>query len=499
MVSGPRRRTLRELLEVCGDTQLFAPLADGRAILTAQRQDLERALGISRGTLYRRIDVLTKSGLATDDGSLVVDVDAISQRVNPEVVALPTERTRRYQELLEQRFESSVAADGTPVFAHANGDRATLADMAEVMGTQSRGTAQRHLDRLRNATATSPEPAPRPSRSDVDDPVAFALDRGMASVSSLNRLYTSALHSGWYDLAAAAATSAEEITTAIEHTITGCDAAFAARTNPRHDAALRAPERGANAAYAPAASFENEVEIDSSHPQDAHVRAANRDANAASTADQPRAEPVGVPPDQRDLGEIDWSLEDWPALVAPLHAAWPADTNGELRIDSPCLEACQAWPRLYIQRAIQWLADDVARGYDPKNSKQPIRNPGGLLVKAAREGLVRYFPLEAPTEDIDPEARQRRRYDQCRQGALDGLAQGLEPFSLAHRVLQLAETKGQPDLDAVELMLGALHEAIDCPDQRHQFDTELIGLTETQVVWKGTTRQVEAMTSGAHV
>ena len=115
-MSGPRRRTLQELAAACAEGSLFSPLADGRVILTASRRRLEDHLSISRGSLWRRIRTLTEAGLATDDGQLVVDVEAINERLVPRVVALPTRRTRQYQAVLEQTFETSVAADGTQAF-----------------------------------------------------------------------------------------------------------------------------------------------------------------------------------------------------------------------------------------------------------------------------------------------------------------------------------------------------------------------------------------------
>ena len=71
---------------------------------------------------------------------MVIDVEAISERLVPRVVALPTRRTRQYQAVLEESFETSVAADGTPSFHHADGRPATLSDIAAVTGTSSRGT-----------------------------------------------------------------------------------------------------------------------------------------------------------------------------------------------------------------------------------------------------------------------------------------------------------------------------------------------------------------------
>ena len=51
----------------------------------------------------------------------MVDVEAINERLVPRVVALPTRRTRQYEAVLEESFETSVAADGTPSFHHPDG------------------------------------------------------------------------------------------------------------------------------------------------------------------------------------------------------------------------------------------------------------------------------------------------------------------------------------------------------------------------------------------
>ena len=92
-MSGPRRQTLLELAAACAEGSLFSPLADGRVILTASRRGLWEHLSISRGSLWRRIRTLTEAGLATDDGQLVIDVEAVNERLVPRVVALPTSRT----------------------------------------------------------------------------------------------------------------------------------------------------------------------------------------------------------------------------------------------------------------------------------------------------------------------------------------------------------------------------------------------------------------------
>ena len=72
-----------------------------------------------------------------DDGQLVIHVEAINERLVPRIVALPTKRTRQYQAVLEQTFETSVAADGTPSFHHPDGRPVTLSDIAAATAGRS--------------------------------------------------------------------------------------------------------------------------------------------------------------------------------------------------------------------------------------------------------------------------------------------------------------------------------------------------------------------------
>ena len=377
-MSGPRRQTLRELAAACAEGSLFSPLADGRFILTASRRRLEGHLGISRGSLWRRIRTLTEAGLATDDGQLVVDVEAVNERLVPRVVALPTRRTRQYQAVLEESFETSVAADGTPSFHHADGRPATLSDIAAVTGASSRGTAHRHLQRLRT----------------TDDSLDGALldeqlvESAKTAIDSLAVLGSAATRAGYPNLAATAFAALDEIAVTLAAQLPddmASDVAVSARSKARHNAALRAAKRDTTATLAPPVSLQNEYENDSSHSHDALAREANRDTTATSNG-----EVDAIPAaDRAFAGLPDWGSEDWDQLVAPLATAWAERTGTELRIDSYCRDAALAWPKAYVRRAIGALIDDL-------NSGRNIKNPGGLLAISAQEGRLHYFPTTPP-------------------------------------------------------------------------------------------------------
>ena len=239
-MSGPRRQTLRELAAACAEGSLFSPLADGRVILTASRRRLWEHLGISRGSLWRRIRALTEAGLATDDGQLVIDVEAINERLVPRVVALPTRRTRQYQAVLEQTFETSVAADGTPTFHHPDGRPATLSDIAAATGASSRGTAHRHIQRLHTPAGDPQDKAP------VEEKLVASAKAAIDSLAILGAAATRAQHT---ELATTAFAALDEIAVTLAAQLpddVGSDVAVAARSKPRHSAALRASKARRN-------------------------------------------------------------------------------------------------------------------------------------------------------------------------------------------------------------------------------------------------------------
>ena len=463
-MSGPRRQTLRELAAACAEGSLFSPLADGRVILTASRRGLEEHLGISRGSLWRRIRALTEAGLATDDGQLVVDVEAINERLVPRVVALPTRRTRQYEAVLEQTFETSVAADGTPSFHHADGRPATLSDIAAVTGTSSRGTVHRHLQRLRT----------------TDDSLDGALldehlvESAKTAINSLAVLGSAATRASYPDLAATAFAALDDIAVTLAAQLLddiASDVAVSARSKPRHNAALRAPSRDVNATPAPSVSLQNEYENDSSHTHDANPRALKRDATA--TSNHVEAIPAAV---RAFTGLPDWDPEDWDELVAPLSATWAENTGTELRMDGYCRDAALAWPKAYVRRAIGTLVDDL-------NAGRNIKNPGGLLAVSAREGRLHYFPTAPPQAAADPELERSRFLGDSRARALDRLARGNDAAGLANAVVVLATVKGQADPEALAEMVDAIRAETAEPGGRQEFGEQILSLLTTQLAW----------------
>ena len=468
-MSGPRRQTLGELAVACADGSLFSPLADGRVILTASRRCLEDHLGISRGSLWRRIRTLTEAGLATDDGHLVVDVEAISERLVPRVVALPTRRTRQYEAVLEESFETSVAADGTPSFHHPDGRPATLSDIAAATGASSRGTAHRHLQRLRTAPG-SPDAVP------VDERLVESAKAAIDSLAVLGAAATRAQHT---ELATTAFAALDEIAVTLAARLAddvGSGVAVSARSKARHTDALRAPRRDVNATLAPPVSLQNEYENDSSHTHDATPRAAKRDTTATSsdTTTTSNGDAEAIPAADRTLAGLpDWGSADWDQLVAPLATAWAQRTGKELRIDSYCRDVALAWPKAYVRRAIGTLVDDL-------NAGRNIKNPGGLLAISAQEGRLHYFPTAPPQPAADPELDRSRFLSDSRARALDRLARGNDTVGLANGVVALATVKGEADPEALAEMVDAIR--TETADSR-EFDEQVLSLLTTQLAW----------------
>ena len=463
-MSGPRRRTLQEHAAACADGSLFSPLADGRVILTASRRRLEDHLSISRGSLWRRIRTLTEAGLATDDGQLVVDVEAINERLVPRVVALPTRRTRQYQAVLEQTFETSVAADGTHSFHHADGRPATLSDIAAATGASSRGTAHRHIQRLRT-TDDSLDGAL------LDEQLVESAKTAIDSLAILGAAATRAQHT---ELATTAFAALDEIAIALAGRLpddVSSNVAVAARSKARHGAALRAAKRDTSATLAPSVSLQNEYENDSSHTHDATPRAAKRDAAATSND----AEAIAAA-DRAFTGLPDWDAEDWDQLTAPLATAWAERTGKNLRIDGYCRDAALAWPKAYVRRAIAALIDDL-------NSGRNIKNPGGLLAISAREGRLHYFPTAPPQAAADPELERSRFLGDSRARALDRLARGNDAAGLANAVVELATVKGQADPEALAEMVDAIRAETAEPGARREFDEQILSLLTTKLAW----------------
>ena len=391
----------------------------------------------------------------------MIDVEAINERLVPRVVALPTRRTRQYQAVLEQTFETSVAADGTPSFHHADGRPATLSDIAAATGASSRGTAHRHIQRLRT-TDDSLDGAL------LDEQLVESAKTAIDSLAILGAAATRAQHT---ELATTAFVALDEIAIALAGRLpddVSSNVAVSARSKARHSAALRAPKRDTSATLAPSVSLQNEYENDSSHSHDATPRAAKRDTNATSND----AEAIAAA-DRAFVGLPDWGSEDWDQLVAPLATAWAECTGKNLRIDGYCRDAALAWPKAYVRRAIGALIDDL-------NSGRNIKNPGGLLAISAQEGRLHYFPTTPPQAAADPELERSRFLSDSRTRALDRIARGNDAVGLATAVIALATVQGEADPEALAEMVDAIH--TETADSR-EFNEQILSLLTTQLAW----------------
>lgn len=455
--SGPRRRTLAELVEVCGDEELFAPLSDGRVVLVGRRGELEQALGVNRGSLWRRLQTLVKAGLAEDDGRLVVDMAAVRQRLEARVVSLPTERTRQYQRLLEDQFDTAVAADGTATYHHPDGRTATLADVAAVTGARSRGTAHHHLRRLQAV----PQPPSTPPPADAVDHAA-AVEQAIAGLAHLAETWTTA---GLHDHATTVFLAIDTISrcAATATAVDNMDAALAARTATRPSAALREPKRGANAARAREKPFEHEYENESTHSHDATPREPRRDTNAAPSGSErcdddlrsyaESAVPGSAAADRTSLADLelpDWDRRDAPEIVQPLIDAFGDRHGRHVTIDTEWfVEDMMAWPRAWIDRAVDIMASQIESG-------RAISNPGGLFAKAVQGGWLEYFPPTPPFKAADLEQPECDVATRAVAEAEQALARMGAGIALDVTFEQLARPVRHGDLDDVEGALPAL-------------------------------------------
>lgn len=443
---------------MCGDEKLFAPLSDGRVVLVGRRGELERALGVNRGSLWRRLQTLVKAGLAEDDGRLVVDLAAVRQRLDARVVSLPTERTRQYQRLLEDRFDTAVAADGTATYHHPDGRTATLADVAAVTGARSRGTAHHHLRRLQAV----PQPPPTPPPVDAVDHAA-SVGQAIAALAHLAEVWTTA---GLHDHATTVLLAIDTISrcAATAPAVDSTDAALAARSQTRPDAALREAKRGANAARAPGNPPDDEYENESAHSQDATPREAKRDANAAPSGSQrsgddelrssaESAVPGSVAAERTSLADLelpDWHRQEASEIVQPLIDAFGERHGRHVTIDTEWfVEDMLAWPRAWIDRAVDIMAGQIESG-------RAISNPGGLFAKAVRGGWLEYFPSTPPFTAADFEQPECDVATRAVVEAEQALTRMGSDIALDVTFEQLARPVRRGDLDDVQMALPAL-------------------------------------------
>jgi hypothetical protein len=371
------------MLAAVEQSSLFEPVGGSRFVLRASKRDLARWLGIAPGSLTRRLASLQAAGLVSSDGgAVVVDGEALRERLKPGVVVLPTERTRQFQAAVESSFVARPAADGTVAYHHPDGQRASLAELARAAGCRSRGTAQHHLHRFTSPPAeTSPEARDGGQEPPTATPVgAVMADACAAALESLGALTQVAADTGDVELGRVAASCIASVADLL-----------VART--RINDALREPSNDANASPNAFASHDlpnDEYENESSHPHERGVREANASLNART--------PHGVPATSRAFDEPpDWSVDEvGEVVVGPIVTAYTRATGRHITVDVDWfVDDLLAWPRPWVERAVGILVDQIQRG-------RHIINPGGLFAKAVTEGWTEYFPLHLPPDPSTP-------------------------------------------------------------------------------------------------
>lgn len=452
VVSGPRHATLEQWVEACQDPTLFSERSDGTYVLNADVGKLGSRFGLGRSQTWRRRTALVAAGLATDTGQLIIDFDALSERAVPRVVSLPTQRTREYEAELEQSFAAHTNDDGTRSYLRADGQPASLADVTEVMVTSSRGTAQRHMARIRQAH----QPAADTDWADlVDDALAALGDLVVAAPTDVLR------------------STAVSLITQLSRTVSegspsGRDpVATTARTKDATSVAVSPASRDIGATDATRHVLNNhENELTSSQTHE-----GLRDKRDAIATDATK----GIPPEQREFGVCDWDRSEWEALTAPLVVAWADSRGQDLSLGSWLIEAAQAWPKAYLMRAISRLEAHI-------KTRPELRNPGGVLAIAMREGRLDYFPVTAPPPSTDPElARQTDLTDRVAR-AVKRVSCSDDPDVQASLVLAVATTGQVPDLEVLAAIVSRTREL---PFDVTRFEDQLLGLISTDIRWRG--------------
>jgi hypothetical protein len=423
MTHGPRRASLRELRAACDDTSLFVALPDGRHVLTGPKSQLADLWGIARGSVTNRLRTLRSAGLVSGSGQLVVDTPSVDARLEGSVVALPTPRTRQFQEAIEEQFTPARAADGTPIYLHADGRRASLRELQVAGGVRSPGTAHHHLRRIRALDSSehptdeprcSPEPdkQPRVLRALPDeDPAPRGRSKLRAAcvrlLDQIHPLLGHATEDEFVTLTAFATTAlarCEEIERA--------NPTCVARAQPETSDASREAPRDANASQmtrlgSRGSSDDHENEQESSQTQQMprepkRVAPAPREAEPAPTRPaSPPARPA-VPAADRQFATDplpDWDPVNAAHIVQPLTDAFRRRYRRSTTIDTDWfLHAMQQWPRSALDNAVTIISQQLDDG-------RPIENPGGLFAKAVHEGWLEYFPLDPTTGPPNPTRR----------------------------------------------------------------------------------------------
>jgi hypothetical protein len=449
---GPRRRPLAELLDLTTDTGIFAPHPAGHR-LVVDRQLLARRLGITRQSLWGRINRLIADGLVTEHGrDLILHTDRIHQRVAPTVVALPTPATRRFHAAMAEVYTPAATADGTVSYLRDDGHPATLREMSAHMGWDSAGTAHHHLRRspIDRAHDIDSAQAPHPACDDIIRAAAGALD-------SAAHLLAAAQRGGHEELAAAATRFADELMRLTATQLDRRDVNGDARTEPRHDVAFREDQRDVNAATSRFNISGSGLDGNSIHPVQNQDNARER---RDTQRDPARDHSSNTEPDADADTPALWELGEWPHLLRPLEQAWYKKKRQRLApINALTIARARRRPRDQVARAINQLADQVGSGVD-------IRDAAAVLGAAIRDDNPDYFPPHG-VDDLDPAAEYLA--DSVRQIAADVTTQAGTDLELAAYLLvqradmddqllarTLAETRGHVGDDHAPLVAHVL-------------------------------------------
>jgi hypothetical protein len=427
----PRRRQLAELARLTSDERLFTPHPEGHRLI-GERQHLAAALGISRQSLWGRLQRLLRAGLVAEIGrDLVVHTDRIQQLVAPTVVAIPTEATRQFHAAMATAYTPAAAADGTVAYLRADGTPATLREMSDHMGWESPSTARHHLRRPPEAVAE-----PGASIGDVASPALTAVSRALEAATDL---LVVARHSGDDILVAAATRFADELMRyAGDRLSSGRDVNLDARSKPRRDDASRDGNRDIPAAMSRLVPDSGSgLDGNSIHPvHTAEQRDDERGPNA-DTAGPPSGSPL-------------WDAAEFPTMLRPLELAWYRRYQKRLTpLNTITVARAQQRPRDEVAQAISILANQVDAGVE-------IRDASAVLGAAIRDGNPEYFNV---ADDPSPGLAEQHRADTVARIAADVRRASSDLYVAAHLLVAGAGDDDQLLIDSVRATRSEIGDA----------------------------------------
>ena len=363
-----RRSTLLQLAEACERSDLFRTSGDQR-ILRTTKAVLAAELGISAQSLNDRLARL--GDVVVSRSPLIVDVAVLAQRIEPgprAVTPLPT-ATVQFLEEVGGYFQLDAAANGEILCRTADGQRATVREIASTIG-RSPGTVHRHLSLVRgSARLREPdEPSRSVDAADAPDDLVVLQALILAKEAEL-----------------------EALRSALEARIEGTDGARSISVVATDCATdIRRSARSASL------GFESEMKISQSQAQD-ESRASARSQSVAAIAWGDRDLSAATPPpgSVADLAR---------KFVLPLSARFESETGEPLQLDASRLWSVveAVVPGCCLERAIPLLAEDLTK------NRARLNNPAGMVYRAIETGAIRYFPdhcVAAERLAVDVEAR----------------------------------------------------------------------------------------------